>query len=118
MKNKYTKIEALSFVEKLKKMNGLEDILPDFDFAKSIKFFADKNDEDNFKIIIDRYFKLVDSYKNEKMKADSYPFLEFICSGMDNGFSRTWYSSRTGKKAKEGNAVKLLKKFYSPEEKE
>lgn len=114
MEKCYNLGDALEYAEKLEKMDSLDrfDYVP---FNKAIKFFADNDDKANFKRIVDKYLLLVETLSREKIKRNNLSFLEFLCSGMDNGFTRTWYCNQTKEKLEPGKAQTLLKEMYSTE---
>jgi hypothetical protein len=114
MEKNYGLNNALEYAEKLEKMNSLDmfDYVP---FNKAMKFFADNDDKVNFKRVVDKYLLLVETSSREKIKKNNLSFLEFLCSGMDNGFTNAWYCRQTKEKLEEGKAQKLLKEMYPTE---
>ena len=117
MTNGYTLNDALKYVEKIDKINDYN-ILDLKSFSDAIKFFADNNDEINFKKLTDKCLDLIKNskYVNEEHKKNPLSFLEFICSGIDSGFTQGYLSflGLESLKGKEGNTQKMFKKLYSP----
>lgn len=111
MEKNYNMSDALDYAEVLDKMNSLDkfDYVP---FNKAMKFFAENDDKINFKKIVDKYLFLVEISSREKIKKNNLSFLEFLCSGMDNGFTNTWYCNRANEKLEPGKTQKLLREMY------
>ncbi len=112
MENNYALNDALNYAETIIKMENFDrfDYVP---FNKAIKFFADSGDKDNFKRIVDKYIQLVENHSKDKILKNSFSFLEFLCSGMDHGFTNTWLSNKRNEKLEPGNTQKLFREIYS-----
>jgi hypothetical protein len=114
MEKNYNINNALNYAEALDKMNSL-DKFDYVSFNKAMKFFAENDDKNNFKKIVDKYLLLVETSSKEKIKKNNLSFLEFLCSGMDNGFTNTWYCKQTNEELELGKTQKLLKEMYLTE---
>ena len=111
MTTKYSLENALKFVNELEKIDNLNKISPVY-LGQAMKFFAENDDRDNFKKIVDKYLKLIDTSSDEEIRENSYSFLKFICSGFDHGFTNMRYSTATGKNLGLGKIEKLFNELY------
>ncbi len=84
MTKEYNLKNALNFVNKLEKETSIEkvDIV---NLGISLKLFAEENNEDNFKKIVNKYVNLLENSSSEnsidkRSRENPYSFLEFICT--------------------------------------
>lgn len=125
MGKNYSLNDARNYAKEFYELGKLNEI--DYmKFGKSLKMFAEKSEEANFKMIINKYIELVEIHGNimhdnkfsnrKKINQEVYSFLEFICSGMDNQYTLNFFSNLTKKSVKERNATKMFKENYFIEE--
>lgn len=108
-KDNYTINDALNYAETMDKMKRYSELNPGL-FAQSMKLFADAEDKDNFRRVVDKYLKLLKNAKYEEdVQKNPLSFLEYVCAGMDHGFSEIGHSLQ---KLEPGNAQKVLREVY------
>jgi hypothetical protein len=101
--------EALEFAESIQKAEFFYEINHNL-FSQSLKILADKNKEKSFKLIVDKYLELAKNSGEERLREKPYSFLDFICQGMDHGYTYSHVNQDKG--IETGNAQKLLHKLY------
>ncbi len=107
---------AREFVGSFQKIGTIEDMLVNSaNLGKSLKILANKGDEENFKTLTEKYFKIVQSSGNQSLIDESYSILKKMCLGMDNMY-RDGYIELHPRKMRKGSATKLYEKIYSPGE--
>ncbi|MCX6749962.1 MAG: hypothetical protein NTZ83_00725 [Candidatus Pacearchaeota archaeon] len=117
MAKKYTLNEAQNFVNRIG-TKDLAGILNTFDnFKEVVRTLVNKNDEQDFYKLTDKYLNLINANGGRNLKIGAYELLETLCYDVDNRF-----------KERKGKAVKLFEKYlkkieiryntenYSPEE--
>src|SRR4030042_1272741 len=108
MANEYTQTDALDYAERFEKEISDVEKLDYVSFNKALKFFACSDDKPNFKKLINTYKILVENSSNEELRGHSFSLLEFICIGLDHGFTKAWYCNRTNERLELGKAQKML----------
>jgi hypothetical protein len=121
MNKKYNLEDAKEFVREFESIQTIGQVNY-LNFAKSMKMFTEKNDDLNFKRIINKYLELTEAYRDKtfnhtpvgktEVNKEDYSFLEFICSGMDNLYTLNFFSDLTKRNLKEGNLKKMFKEKY------
>jgi hypothetical protein len=110
MENEYTLKDALDYAEKIEKIDDLNKMNP-VSFIKSIKVLAENDDKVNFKRMTDKYLALLrdSKYEPEVFKKGALSFLEFLCAGIDHGYSNIML----GQKIEAGKIQRFYQEVYS-----
>ena len=115
MANDYTLKDALNYRDRMEKIDDYFN-LDTLQFNKAIKFFADGDDKTNFKKLTDKFLELAkNSEKYDSMaqiRKNPLSFLEFLCAGMDHGFSIIGYPGLVNEDVGPGNAQRMLREMY------
>ena len=91
------------------------------DGLDSLKIFAEKRDEENFRIIVNFMKKFISTNKDYKIfKKEPLANVELLCETIDNGYMESvyaMYQSYRGFKVKRfplGKTQKFFQKLYGP----
>lgn len=122
MKEKYTIKDAKQFSEEFENIQSLNEI--DYlKFAKSLKIFAELDENVYFKRTLNKYIELEEIYRTgiiEKnpegkveIKKQNYSFLEFLCSSVDSIYTTNFFYNLVKRLTKEGKTTKMFKNNYT-----
>lgn len=100
---------ALEFAENMQKLDSFYEIEHNL-FAQTLKVLADNNKEGYFKKAADKYIELARNSNEPRVKDQPYSFLDFICQGMDHGYTYSYVNQ--DKEIETGNAQNMLHKLY------
>jgi hypothetical protein len=110
---KYNEEEIKKYVGYFFKMTDIKS-LEEVDytlFGKTLKYLADTNKGKDFSVMLDNYLSLVDKSPDENLKKNVYSFLEFLCTGIEKGFTKAYIGLEAWKNPM-GNTQKMLKENF------